>query len=264
MARGTFGEIRVWEDFTHFEDNIAATGLATAIVFGTGYVSVGDVGLVSVNEGSLAWTIDEPGGILAITTDTGDDDNACLIAGPFRPADGGCECEYRFKFDGAATTFPAIFAGFSETMAFDTPVMPAEFATATMTYNGTGGMVGAQMDVDGTTDDFRACAGDAAAATGGAGNGVRANETLTADEWYLVRVEIGDDGHGTVYVGHKGSGMDRIATSDAVHGTSFNAAVVTPGDRQYPVLMAENRSAAARVFEVDYFWARGFRDWSNT
>ena len=265
MSRGTFGELRVFEDFTHFEDNIAATGVATGIVNGTGYVSVGDVGLVSVNEGSLAWTIDEPGGILALTTDTGDDDNVCLIAGPFDPADGGCECEYRFKFDGAATTFPAIFAGFSETMAFGTPVMPAEFATATMTYNGTGGMMGAQMDVDGTTDDFRACAGDAAAGAGGSGTtGVRASETLTADEWYLVRCEFGTDGNGKVFVGHKGDQMDLIAATTAVQGSSWSGAVVTPADEQYAVLMAENRTAAARVFEVDYFYARGFRDWLNT
>ena len=264
MSRGTYGEIVVREDFSHFEDNIAATGTATGIVWGTGYVSVGDVGFVSVNEGSLAWTIDEPGGILAITTDTGDDDNACLIAGPFSPDDAGCQCEYRFKFDGAATTFPAIFAGFSETMAFGTPVMPAEFATVTMTYNGTGGMVGAQMDVDGTTDDFRACAGDAGAATGGSGNGVRASETLTADEWYLVRVELGPNGNGSVYVGHKGDWMDKIDATDAVQGFSFNAAVVTAADQQYAVLMAENRTGAARVFEVDYFYARGYRDWRNT
>lgn len=265
MARGMWkAEIRVEEDFLHFEDNIAATGVAASIVWGTGYVSVGNVGLVSVNEGSLAWTIDEPGGILAITTDTADDDNACLIAGRFEPGDGGCECEFRFKFDGAATTFPAIFCGFSETMAFDTPVMPAEFATTVMTYNGTGGMVGAQMDIDGNTDDFRACAGDAAAATGGAGNGVRAQETLTADEWYIVRTEIGTDGNARVYVGHKGDGMDLIAVSGAVQGNSFNGAVVTPGDQQYAVLMAENRTGAARVLEVDYAFGHGWRDWSNT
>ena len=264
MARGTYGELKVMEHFLHFEDNIAATGVASGIVWGTGYVSVGDLGFVSVNEGSLAWTIDEPGGILAITTDSGDDDNAVLIAGPFRPTDGGVECEHRFKFDGAATTFPAIFAGFSETMAFDTPVMPAEFATGTMTYNGTGGMMGAQMDVDGTTDDFRACAGDGGAGAGGSSTtGIRANETLTADEWYVVRAELDPTGNGRVYVGHKGAQMDLIEAPSAVQGNSWTGAVVTPGDRQYAVCMAENRTGAARVFEVDYFAARGWIDWAN-
>ena len=261
MSRGTFGEVEVFEDFTHFEDNIAATGLATGIVYGTGYVNVGKLGLVSVNEGSLAWTIDEDGGILAITTDTGDDDNACLLAGRYRPSNGGVQTEARFKFD--STTLTAIFAGFSETMAFDTPVMPAEFATATMTYNGSGGMMGVSFDGDGTTDDFRALGGDGGAATGGSSNGARANETITADEWYLARTEIGTDGNGLVYVGHKGDQMDLVQVTDAVQGNSFTGAVVTPGDQQYAVCMVENRSGAARVFEVDYVFARGFRDWAN-
>lgn len=261
MARGTFGELRVFEDFLHFEDNIAATGLATAVVWGTGYVSVGDLGFVSVNEGSLAWTIDEPGGILAITTDTGDDDNACLIAGRFQPGaagigGGGAEMEARFKFNGAATTFPAIYAGFTETLALDTPVMPAEFATATMTYNGTGGMLGFNMDIDGTTDDFRALIGDAAAGGTGSGTtGVRASETLTADEWYVARVEADQAGTGRCYLGHKGDQMDLIG--------DFTTAGITGTDQQYAVCMCENRTAAARVFEVDYMLGHGWRDWRN-
>ena len=261
MSRGIYAELKVYEDFLHFEDNIAATGVASGIVWGTGYVSVGELGFVSVNEGSLAWTIDEPGGILAITTDSGDDDNACLLAGRYQPgngavAGGGAEMEARFKFDGAATTFPAVFVGFAETMAFDTPVMPAEFATVTMTYNGTGGMIGAQMDVDGTTDDFRALIGDAAAGGTGSGTtGVRANETLTADEWYVVRTELDPAGTGRVYVGHKGDALDLVG--------NFTTAGVTGTDQFYAVCMAENRTGAARVFEVDYVYSRGFRDWRN-
>lgn len=259
-CRGTYSKISVREDFTHFEDNIAATGLATAVVYGTGYVNVGQLGLVSVNEGSLAWTIDEDGGILAITTDTGDNDNACLVAGRFRPANGGVWMETRFKFNSA--TLGAIFAGFSETIAFDTPVMPAEFATVTMTYNGSGGMMGASFDTDATTNDFRALGGDGGAAAGGSGNGVAAGETITADEWYIVRTEIGPDGNGRVYVGHKGEQLDLLEVSGAVQGNSFTGAVVTPGDQQYAVCMFENRSAAARVFEVDYMFSEGYRDWT--
>ena len=262
MTRGSHGTLRLGSDFGYFEDNIAGTGLASAVVYGTGYVGVGQVGLVSVNEGSLAWTIDEDGGILAITTDSGDDDNACLLVGRLRPANGGVQMEARFKFNSA--TLAGIFVGFSETMAFDTPVVPAEFATATMTYNGTGGMMGASLDTDGTTDDFRILSGDAGAATGGSGNGARASETITADEWYLVRTEIEADGNGLVYVGHKGDAMDLIRVASAVQGKSFTGAGVTPGDQQYAVCMFENRSAAARLFEVDYLFARGFRDWANT
>ena len=269
MARGTFGEIKVFEDFLHFEDNIAATGAASAIVPGTGYISVGELGFVSDDEGELAWTIDEPGGILSITTDSGDDDNACLIAGRFQPGvdgvgGGGCEMEARFKHNTTGTVQLAIYAGFSETMSFTAPVVPAEMLTATVTYNGTGGMMGAMIDPDATTDDWRAVAGDAAAGAGGSGTtGVRANEVITADEWYIVRTEIDQNGNGRVYVGHKGPALDLIQATDAVQGNSWTGAVVTPGDQQYAVLICENRSAAVKIMEVDYMMARGWRDWRN-
>ena len=190
MPQGSYGKLRVFDDFL---------GPDNDLTWGTGTVKVGNFGFVSVAEGSFEWTIDEPGGILAITTDTGDNDNACLMAGAFKPADGGITMEGRFKFNSA--TLGAVFFGITETLALDTPVMPAEFSGTAMTYNGTGGMVGFSLDPDGTTDDFRAVAGDAGAATGAtrAGdtvtNGIRANETITADEWYIARVEVHPDGN---------------------------------------------------------------------
>lgn len=244
IAQSEWGMLEVKDDFLAPDNDLT---------WGTGTVKVGNFGFVSVNEGTFEWTIDEPGGIVAITTDTGDNDNAALMAGTFRPADGDIVTEWRVKFSNVDC---AIFVGFTETLALDTPVMPAEFATATMTYNGTGGMVGAQMDVDGTTDDFRAVAGDGGVATGGAGNGTRANVTLTADEWYVVRVRIDVNGTGYVYVGHNadtGKGLKLVATFE-------NA--VTAGDKFYAVCMIENRSGNARVLEVDYGLARGARDWT--
>ncbi|MAH50718.1 hypothetical protein CMI37_33170 [Candidatus Pacearchaeota archaeon] len=254
MTRGTFGETRVWDDFL---------GPDNDLTWGAGTIKIGNFGFVSVNEGTYEWTIDEPGGIVAFTTDTGDNDNCALFAGTFQPSLGGCETEWRVKFNSA--TLGAVYIGFSETLALATPVMPAEFDTVTMTYNGSGGMMGANLDTDATTNDFRMVGGDGGAVSGNAdANGTRANETITADEWYIVRTEINPDGGGQVYVGHKGDQLDLITTSDAVHGTSFAGAIVTATDQQYAVCMFENRSAAARVFEVDYGFARGWRDWTNT
>lgn len=244
-AQSGFGMVEVWDDFL---------GPDNDLTWGTGTIKVGNFGFVSVNEGTLEWTVDEPGGILAITTDTGDDDNAVLMAGAFRPADGDVVTEWRFKFSSLDC---AIFVGFAETLSLATPVMPAEFATATMTYNGTGGMTGLQYDVDGTTDDFRAVAGDVGAATAGAGNGTRANATLTVDEWYVARVRVDKNGKSYCSLGHADAdtqgGVKRIA--------EFTAAV-TPGDKFYAVLMIENRSANARVLEVDYGYASATRDWT--
>lgn len=251
-SRGTFGELKVWDDFL---------GPDNDLTWGTGTIKIGNFGSVSVNEGTYEWTVDEPGGIVAFTTDTGDNDNVALMAGTFQPSNGGVDYEARFKFN--STTLSSVFAGFTETLALDTPVMPAEFATTTMTYNGSGGMVGVNFDIDGTTDDFRALAGDGGAVSGNAdANGTRANETITADEWYIVRAELHPDGNASVYVGHKGPNLDLIAVTNPVHGRSFAGSVITNTDQFYAVTMFENRSAAARLFEVDYMYARGWRDWA--
>ena len=246
MPQSQFGRTRIFDDFL---------GPDNDLTWGSGTVKVGNFGFVSVNEGSFEWTVDEPGGIVAVTTDTGDNDNAALFAGTFQPSLGGCVMEARFKF---ANVDCAIYAGFTETLALGTPVMPAEFATATMTYNGSGGMVGVNYDVDGTTDDFRSVFGDAGAISGGAtAGGTRASETITANEWYIVRVEVDPDGTGRVYVGHDGGlsgGMDLVE--------EVSTAAVTNTDQQHAVLMIENRSGNARTLEVDYLYAEGGRDWS--
>ena len=247
MAQSEWGVIEVKEDFIGFDADKT---------WAAGGFNVGQVFICSVNEGSIENTVDEPGGIVAFTTDTGDDDNVVVYAGPLKAADGPIVVESRFKFDSA--TLGSVFCGFTETLSIATPVMPAEFATATMTYNGTGAMVGMQFDTDGTTDDFRAVFGDAGAALTGNGadaNGTRANATITADRWYIVRVEVDPSGAARCYFGD-------IATNSQMKLIKSISAGIDTSVVLFPVLMFENRSAAARVLEVDYFRARGSRDWS--
>lgn len=245
---GSYGLIEIFDDFL---------GPDNDLTWGTGTVKVGNWGFVSVNEGSFEWTVDEPGGIVAITTDTADNDNAALIAGSFKLADGGVESEFRYKYSNVDC---ATLAGFQETVALDTPVMGAEFATATMTYNNIGTVFGAQYDVDGTTDDFRAVFGDAQAAVSGAdANGTRANATLTADRWFVTRTVGYPSGGGEVWhsdVGHiDGNSIPILRLIKRVtSGLDTTAAL-------YALLMIENRSGNARVLEVDYAAAKGRRDW---
>ncbi len=238
IKQGSFGQLRVFEDFLGF--NTPAGNTAWAL---TGVCPVGQLAMTSVNEGSMAPTLDEPGGIMAITTDTADNDNAALFVGVFKPADGGCVMEARFKV--ADTTTAAIYCGFTETLALDTPVMPAEYATATLTCNGSGSMVGLLHDADATTDLWMAVAGD-----GGAEETVyAASYGPTNDYWTVVRVEIGADGDGWCWLDGK-----------MIHKfTSF----LTTTDIQHAVLMVENRSSAANTLEVDYFFASGGRDWNE-
>lgn len=249
---GSKGRIAFGGDFT---------GKYDSVVWGAAALVSGDlapgVGFVSVNEGSFASTVDEPGGILAITTDTGDNDNAVLFAGPFKAADGNIVLETRFKYSNVDC---AVFVGFTETLDGTTPVMPAEFATATMTYNGTGGMVGFNYDVDGTTDDFRAVMGDGGAAVSGSGTGVRANATLTADRWIIARVVLYEDTSAECWLGEVGHADS--ANVPTLRLIKKFAAGLTATDLVFACLMIENRSANARVLEVDYFEGEAGRDWA--
>ena len=234
------------------------TALITGVTVGaSGNVIGGGIGLIGVNEGSIASTIDETGGVLAITTDTADNDNHALVAGVFSPRDGTITVEARFKYSNVDC---AIFFGLAETMAYDTPVMPAEFATATMTYN-PGGLIGIQYDVDGTTDDFRAVMGDGSAAIAGSGNGTRANADVSADQWFESLVNLFPDGSGEVWFG---SAADKNADNEInlkLVKTFNSGTLLTPTDVFHAVLMIENRSGNARVLEVDYMRGWAGRDW---
>ncbi len=257
MSQGSRGTIIVDEDFNF---GPVATGANDYYTHETGTIKIGRVTMSGVNEGSFVFTTDEPGGILAITTDTADDDNNVLWAGPFRPADGAIMCEYRFKFDSA--TLGKVWAGFSETMNADTPVMPCTLEGTTITVNGTGGMAGMYWDSGADTDDFRAMAGDGGAVSANSDTiGTRANQTLAADEWYVVRVDIGTDGSAEFRIGHDNDQWEEVVPSSSTTGRIASA--VTPGDNFFAVLMFQNSSAAARVFETDYFYAEGSRDWTN-
>lgn len=252
---GSFGRVKWGSDFTGIYDSVAwgATNLVAGDAFS------GGVGFASVNEGSFASTIDEDGGILAVTSDTADNDNAVLIGPRCKPASGVAWTEARFKYSNVDC---AVYHGFAETMALDTPVMPAEFATATMTYNGTGGMVGFNYDVDGTTDDFRAVMGDGGAAQSGSGNGTRANATVTADRWLISRVVLFEDGSAECWLADTGHvDGDSVPTLRLIKRFETG---LTATDLFYPVLMIENRSGAARVLEVDYFFGESGRDWRTT
>ncbi len=246
------GKIYVGSDFT---------GIVNDQVWGTGTLVAPlapDLGFTSVNEGSFASTVDESGGILAITTDTGDDDNAALFAGVFAPRDGKIVMRTRFKYSNVDC---AIFVGFCETLSLVTPVVPAEFATATMTYNGTGAMVGFSYDVDGTTDDFRAVMGSGGAAISDSSNGTRANATLTADRYFEVEVIVNEDGSAECWLGDSGHASSDGSLKLRLIKRFFTGTLITTTKLLNAVLMIENRSGNARVLEVDYFFAEAGRDW---
>jgi len=240
--QGSWGTISASNDFNgNFED---VTWAATSVDLNHG------TWLVSVNEGTLQQVLDESGGVLQFLTDTGDNDNATILQGVYDPSKGVMRMEARFKVaDDVANT--ALFVGFSQTMVAATPVMPAEFATATMTYNGTGGMLGMQWDSDATTNAWKAVCGDAGAVAGSASfgaNGTDATDAAVADEYDIVRVELHPGGYGECWLNEElvAAGATGLTTTDLF----------------YAVCMCENRAAAALEFEVDYMKSSCARDWT--
>jgi hypothetical protein len=228
--------------YSHF------TGAATSTVNATQQIVDGGWGLAGVNEGSTSLLTDEPNGVLQVTNDTGDNDNHVLFAGKWQPQHGNMVMEARLKVDNVSDL--AIWVGFTETLALATPVMPSEYATATMTYNGTGGMVGLMFDADGTTDIWRSAFGDGGAITSGAtAGGVSGKRAAVADVYDIVTVQV--DGHG------KGSVFLNSDLVEEVEGA------ITVTDNLFGIVMVENRAADAAVWEVDYGLARGGADYAD-
>ena len=255
MATGR-GRIPFGSDFT---------GLYDAVVWGTGTLVAGDglgagLGFTSDDEGSFATTVDETGGILDILTDVGDDDSAAITAGKFACRDGYIELETRFKYSSLDC---AIFAGFTEVMSLTAPVMPLEFATATMTYVAASNVLGFSYDVDGTTDDFRAAMGDGGAAISDSANGIRANATLTVDHWFEARVIAHEDGSGSCWLGDQGHANSNGINNMRLIKRFTTGTLMSTTDPLFAALMIENRSGNARHLEVDYFFGSGGRDWRH-
>ena len=260
MARGSLGVIKFGSDFT-------GVGLDAQVPAATGVHSIGNgIGLCGVNEGTLTFTVDEPGGVIALTTDTGDDDNVCLVAGVFKPVDGGMWMEARFKITSSvAATRSSVFCGFTETLSVTTPVMPVERSGTTNTFNGTGGVLGVLFDSDSTILRFFACAADGGAALAAKNSKTGASittgvldlsNTMTADRWYVVRVEIGTNGKGRVYFGDIDSG-------DELELVFENTTALGTGDNFHAVLMTETRViTTSNIMEADYFIGEGYRDWA--
>ncbi len=233
---GSFSRVRVFEDFvSKYEGSTAFT---------TTFTGIGNLAAISVSagNGTTVTVVDEPGGVVSLTTHSDDNDNVALHCGMFKPADGGCWMEARFK--AAVVTTPAIFCGFFKTLAVTTPVMAIEYATTVQTTASTA--VGMLYDIDATTDVWYAVAGDAT--TAATGSPVAATTAAVADTWDVVKVEIGADGDGYCWLNGKLiKKFDNFCTTTDV----FHA-----------VLMLENRSGAANTIEVDYFYAEGGRDWT--
>ena len=236
---GSYGNIRAFEDFHSL----------TSTTMGTSRLPQGNVMYSSVNEGSFALTVDEPGGIIAATTDTANGDNIAFHFSPIKISDGVHFIEARFKSNDASNS--AVFCGFCTAMDATTPVCPIEYDGTTQTTNEAGSSIGMLMDASNTDVVWSAVAGnDSAAATG---SPTDTTDAMGDDEWQVTRVIVNPDGSGECWLAKSDSGLSLIKR--------FAADTLTTTDIMFPCLIHENRSAAARVFEVDYMAYGSGRDW---
>ena len=242
MPQGSKGEAVAFQDFGGTHENV--TWASTSVDLG------GEWGMVSVSEGTVNDVVDEDGGILQFLTATGDNDNVVLFAGPFKPSNGPMSFEARFKVaDDIANT--AVYGGFMQTLNKGTPVFPITVTGTTLTYTGTGGMVGLVWDSDRTTNAWLGAVGDGGAASNTPNyptDGTEATDALVLDEFDIIRVELNPSGSAEIW-----HDEELVASGQ----TSL-----TPGDVFFAVLICENRTGAALEFEVDYVYASGVRNWT--
>ena len=248
MGQGSFGTIEVLEHFV---------GGFPGVTVGTTVLPAGPEGVMfsSVQEGTFSEVTDEPGGILQILTDTAAGDNHFFTIGPFRPADGGVVMEARFKVSDITTS--ALYCGFQETVHASTPVFAAQITTETFAYGGVGGFAGLQFDQNSTTDDWRAVAGDSGVANFSAdSDATRAYNPPVNDKWDVIRVEIDPNRDVRMYLaGDTGPSVLKL-----VKGATD---VMTDTSLLYAVLAIEVQTADTDLtLEVDYMYARGYRDWT--
>ncbi len=266
MSQGTYGGLRVWEDFTFGDIGATAVAIADQAPEWVGQVSIAgnDSALV------LLTTVDEPGGVMSIdVTDDTTDDGLVVFSGPVVPADGGAALEVRCKVnDISAANF---YVGFMESLTPTDPDQGEPFTISGTTTSVVNLGVTAFVFVDHNADNedwHFAAAQDATIASGvdttdppvgGGRAGADLSTAVGDDEWIVFRVEIDQDGTAFGYVGSShndpgGAGYRLIGRTD--RGALDATALV------YPVLMMNNNGGAGITGEIDYFSVRSDRDWT--
>ena len=270
--QSVFGKINIFEDFTGYT-------ASTAIADATAGTRWNNISLVAISgQTDIINGVTAPNGILTATGAGGAADGLAILGSPFRPdRNGTIVMEARFK--GASATDLRVFCGWQETIAYDDTVNPFTLSGTTLTDNDGGEVVGFYTDTAATTDDFRFASSSAGAidssaavrcgpmvaglnsnATTIGSLGIRSGVTLTADSWYIARVEVDPDGTARGYFGHTtmngGGNKGLVLVATLAPGTITTSALLVPH------LHLAASSTGDPLLSVDYFGATGNRDWT--
>lgn len=268
MSQGTYAGIHLLEDFLFADLDATEVAIADGAPERIGQVTVGG----NDDALTLAPTVDEPGGILSITNDTGTTDFGwAMYSSPLVPNDGAAVLEMRLKYtDISGTNF---FVGFVETFPPGDPdnIVPYTISGTTISVANFGVTAGVFTDHNATNEDFYfAAAQDAtgaagvtlvAPAVGDGRTGVDLSGATGDDSWIVYRVEIEADGTAFGYVGSEhtdaiGGGEALALVGQTSRGALDGTAVV------FPVALVDNNAGSAMTTEVDYFAIDGDRDWT--
>lgn len=265
MIQGGRGKIEVFEDF----NGIAAAATISDATAGTRY---NDITIIAVSgDVAMDHTVDEGGGVASFSGAAGAADGVVITTSPCIPSGNGTMIvEARCKV--SAVTDYRFFCGFQQTVSLSETVNPFTLNGTTLTANAAGEVVGFYYDTQATTDDFRFMAGSNSAAStaaaldyalGGATTlgslGVRTNTTLTADRWFIARVELDADGTARGYFGDETmanvNGLTHIAT--------LKAGDLSTTVAYFPIVQMLEQSTGDPTHEIDYFLFRANRDWDD-
>jgi hypothetical protein len=267
----SFGKIGFFEDFQRtIEDTDTTIADADGLMWND-ILIVALSGDVTVNS-----TVDESGGVIAFSGAGGAADGVALLSSPMRPDRNGTIVVGGRCKNASAADF-RFFGGWISTADRDETVMPFTLSTTTLTANNAGEAVGFYFDAAATTDDLRFTASSAGTAdtaarvrvgdkvkglTGQSTTtlgllGVRAGATVTADKYFVWKVEMDPDGTVRGYVGDETMAYDKGLTLVA----TLEAGTMTTTSLYLPAFFMAATSTGDPLAEVDYYYAKGNRYW---
>jgi hypothetical protein len=254
--------------FEDFQTLIEDTAITIADADG---LRLNDIQIVALSgDVDALSTVDESNGVWSFNGAGAAADGVALLGSPMRPDRNGTIVVGGRAKCGSASDF-RFFAGLMSTADKDETVNPFTLSGTTLTANNAGEAVGWYFDSGATTDLMRFMSSTAGAADttasvfnhqtgvqttlGSLGIGATAM-TLTADKYFVWKIEMDNDGAVRAYIGDETmgvKGLKLIAT--LAKGT------MAPTSLYFPTMILAANSTGDGINEVDYFYANGNRYW---
>lgn len=264
-VQDAFGKIGFFEDFqTLVED----TDITIADADG---IRLNDIQIVALS-GDVAAnsTVDEPNGVWNFSGAGAAADGPAFLGSPMRPdRNGTIVVGGRCKMSSAADA--RIFGGLVSTADRDETLNPFTLNGTTLTANNAGEAVGWYYDSQATTDGLRFMASSAGTADTSASvfnhqTGVQTTlgslgilcttMTLTADKYFVWKIEMDPDGTVRAWIGDETMGVKGLKLI-----ATLRAGTMTTTSLYFPLMLGVAQSTGDPTFEVDYFYANGNRYW---